>query len=111
VTVGLLLLAVRLRKQIPDTAHPARLSWGVRVGCACSGILTLSYFAWVMTTPVIHVWYPVGPIVAIGNVLNTACGISVLLGLTAEGVLAASLIGINQILWIIFGILVFTNNF
>ena len=52
-----------------------------------------------------------GPLVVIGNVVNIVCGIWVLLGLTAEGVTAALLIGINQILWIIFGVLVFTTSF
>jgi hypothetical protein len=64
-----------------------------------------------MAVPVIHVWYPVGPLVVIGNVVNIACGMWVLRGLTPEGVMAASLIGINQILWIGFGILASTTNF
>ena len=64
-----------------------------------------------MMVPVIHVWYPMGPLVVIGNVVNIVCGIWVLLGLTAEGVTAALLIGMNQILWIIFGVLVFTTSF
>jgi hypothetical protein len=110
-TVGLLVLSQRLRKQTLDAEHPTRLSWGVRVGSACSGILTISYFVWMMIVPVIHVWYPMGPLVVIGNVVNIVCGIWVLSGLTAEGVMAALLIGINQILWIIFGILVFTTSF
>ena len=64
-----------------------------------------------MMVPVIHVWYPMGPLVFFGNIVNMVCGIWVLLGLTAEGVMAALLIGINQILWIIFCVLVFTTSF
>jgi hypothetical protein len=64
-----------------------------------------------MIVPVIHVWYPMGPLVVFGNIVNIVCGVWVLLGLTATGFMAALLIGVNQILWIIFGILVFTTNF
>jgi hypothetical protein len=49
--------------------------------------------------------------VLIGNVDNMVCGVCVLLEFTAEGVIAASLIAVNQVLWILFGILVFTVNF
>jgi hypothetical protein len=61
--------------------------------------------------PTFHVWYPVGPLVLIGNVVNLVCGVCVLLKLTAEGVIAASLIAVNQVLWIVFGVLAFTVNF
>ena len=81
------------------------------IGFACSGILTISYFLWVVVAPTTHVWYPVGPLVLIGNLANIVCGVCVLLGLTAEGVIAASLIAVNQVLWILFGMLAFTVNF
>jgi hypothetical protein len=61
--------------------------------------------------PTIRVWYPVGPLVLIGNVANIVCGICVLLELSAEGVIAASLMAVNQVLWILFGMLAFTVNF
>jgi hypothetical protein len=64
-----------------------------------------------VAAPTIHVWYPVGPLVLIGNVANIVCGVCVLLELTAEGVIAASLIAVNQVLWVVFGMLVFTVNF
>src|ERR1700751_1254683 len=79
VTVGLLRLSLRLRDKRSDAAHPTRLSSGVRVGFVCSGLLTISYFVWMMMVPVIHVWYPMGPLVVIGNVVNIVCGIWVLL--------------------------------
>jgi hypothetical protein len=53
----------------------------------------------------------VGPLVLIGNLANIVCGVCVLLGLTAEGVIAASLIAVNQVLWILFGMLASTVNF
>ena len=64
-----------------------------------------------VAAPTIHVWYPVGALALIGNVANIVCGVCVLLELTAEGVIAASLIAVNQILWVVFGMLVFTVSF
>jgi hypothetical protein len=61
--------------------------------------------------PTVHVWYPLGPLVLIGNVANIVCGVCVLLEFTAEGVIAASLIAVNQVLWILFGMLAFTVSF
>jgi hypothetical protein len=109
--VGLLLLTIRLRTHAPVATHPKRLFWGISVGFTCSGILTISYFLWMILAPTFHVWYPVGPLVLIGNVVNLVCGVCVLLKLTAEGVIAASLIAVNQVLWIVFGVLAFTVNF
>ena len=61
--------------------------------------------------PTIRVWYTVGPVVLIGNVANVVCGVRMLLELTAEGLIAASLMAVNQVLWILFGMLAFTVNF
>jgi hypothetical protein len=110
-TVGLLLLTVWLRTHTPIAAHPKRLFQGIFVGLMCSGMLTISYFLWMVLAPIVHVWYPVGLLVLIGNVSNIVCGVCVLLELTAEGVIAASLIAANQILWILLGILAFTVDF
>jgi hypothetical protein len=109
--VGLLLLTMRLRANAPVATHPRRLLWGISVGFACSGILTVSYFLWMILAPTIRVWYTVGPVVLIGNVANVVCGVCMLLELTAEGLIAASLMAVNQVLWILFGMLAFTVNF
>jgi hypothetical protein len=106
----LLLLIVRLRKYTPVSARPRRLFWGIYVGSACSGILTIRYLIWILAAP-IRFWSPVGLLALIGNVVNLICGVCVLLELTAEGVIAALLFGISQILWGVFGILVFTVDF
>jgi hypothetical protein len=77
----------------------------------CSGVLTISYFTWMVLAPTFHVWYPVGLLVLIGNVANVVCGVCVVLELTAEGVIAASLIAVNQVLWVLFGVLVISVDF
>jgi hypothetical protein len=110
-TAGLLLLTMRLRTHAPVATHPKRLFRAISVGFTCSGMLTISYFLWMIIAPTTHVWYPVGPLVLIGNVANIVCGVCVLLELTAEGMIAASLIAINQVLWVLFGVLAFSVNF
>ena len=101
-TVGLLILTIRLRKYAPWAPHPKRLFRGTSVGFACSVVLTISCCVWTIHPPLTHVWDPVGPLVLITNVVNVICGVCVLLEFTAEGLIAALLIAINQILWILF---------
>jgi hypothetical protein len=87
--------------------HPKGLFWGTIVGFISAGILTFSYFVWMIESPVLHVWKPVGLLVLIGNIANIAGGVCVLLDFTAECVTSALLITINQFLWIVFGIMAF----
>jgi hypothetical protein len=110
-TVGLLILTVRLRKYAPWAPHPKRLYLGTSVGLACAAVLTISCCVWTIHPPLTHVWYPVGPLVLIGNVANIICGVCVLLEFTVEGLIATFLIAINQVLWLLFGILAATVDF
>jgi hypothetical protein len=106
--VALLLPILRIsRRHAPNGDAPKRIIWGAIVGFISAGVLTVSYFVWMIESPVIQVWKPVGLLVLIGNIANIAGGVCVLLDFTAEGVIPALLIAINQFLWIVFGIMAF----
>jgi hypothetical protein len=110
-SVGLLILTVRVQKYAPWAPHPKRLRYAITAGFASSAVLVISLGLWTILHPIFHVWYPLGWIVATGNVTNLICGILVLLEFTAEGVVGAALMGINQILWVLLGLLAATVNF
>jgi hypothetical protein len=109
--VGLLILTVRVQKFAPWAPHPKRLRYAITAGFASSVVLAISLALWTILLPIFHVWYPLGWIVTAGNVANLISGIFLLLEFTAEGVLGAVLMGINQILWVLLGLLAATVNF
>ena len=112
VAVLLLFLNMRFRSHPPDLSEEggARLVRGLSIGCASSVALTLFYLMWIILGPVKFLGVYV-LMALVGNVFNLGCLIYSLREPSVEGLFVGLLIGLEQVLWILYALLAFTVQF